>query len=98
MEFKAELTQLKRWVEHYSKHYAEDIPEHPALESVLPIFDTFVEGDEDPTEEELSEAITSLSNGKTSGEDSIPADIFEEKLGCLSAEAACIIAAMLATT
>ena len=58
MKLKVELTQLNKWVEHYSKLYAEESPEHLDLESVLPSFDLFVEEDEDPTEEELSEAIT----------------------------------------
>ena len=39
--------------------------------------------DEDPTEEELSEAIDSLSNSKTPGEDGIPADVLLPQLHAL---------------
>ena len=63
--------RLKRWAEHYSKLYTEDIPEHTDLDSVLPPFDVFVELNEYATEKELSEAIVSLSNGKAPSEDDI---------------------------
>ena len=65
-------------MEHYSELYAEYIPEHPDLESVLTSFDAYVEWDEDSTEEELSEAIDSLTNGKAPGEAVIPVERFKE--------------------
>ena len=65
--------QLERWVEHCSRFYAQDLPEHPGMEAVLPSFGVYTELNEDPTEEELSEAISTLSNGKAPGEDGIPA-------------------------
>ena len=76
MEHPAE--HLERWVEHYSKLYAQDLPEHPGMEAVLPSFGVYAELDDAPTEEELSEAISALSNGKAPGEDGFPAEIFKE--------------------
>ena len=52
-----------------------NISEHPGMEAVLPSFGLYAEFDEEPTEEEFSEAISALSNGKASGEDGIPAEI-----------------------
>ena len=52
--------QLKRWVEHYSKRYAQDLPEHPGRAEVLPSFSVYAEWDEEPTKEEFSEAISAL--------------------------------------
>ena len=40
-----QVEQLKKWVGHYSKLYAEYIPEHPDLESVLTSFHLFFELD-----------------------------------------------------
>ena len=48
------------------------------MEEVLPSFGVYAELDEEPTQEELSEAISVLSNGKAPGEDGIPAELFEE--------------------
>ena len=67
--------QLERWVEHYSKLYTQDLPEHPVMEEVLPSFGVHTELNEEPTEE-LSEAISALSNGKAPGKYSFPVDIF----------------------
>ena len=68
--------QLERWVEYYSKLNAQGLSEHPGLEAALPSFGVCAELDEEPTEEELSEAISVLSNGKASGEDCIPSETF----------------------
>ena len=65
-------------MEHYSKLYAQDHPEHPGMEEVLPSVGVYTELDEEPTEEELSEAISALSSGKVLGEDGIPAITFQE--------------------
>ena len=65
-------------MEHYSKLRAEDIPEHPDLESALPSFNVYVEMDEDPTEKELSEAIDTLSNGKALDEDCLPSEFLKK--------------------
>ena len=73
-----EAEQLEGWVEHYSKLNAQDLPEHPRMEAVLPSFGVHVELDKQPTKEELSEAISALSNGKTPGGDGIPAEMFKE--------------------
>ena len=70
--------QLERWVMHYSKLYAQDLPEHPGMEEVFPSFGVYAELDEEPTEEELSEATSALSKGKAPGEDCIAAEILKE--------------------
>lgn len=59
---KDQATQFERCVEHYSKLYAQDLSEHPRMEAVLSSFGVFSELDEEPTEGELSEAISVLSN------------------------------------
>ena len=48
------------------------------MEAVLPSFGIYAELDEKPAEEELSEAISVLSNGRALDEDGIPAEIFKE--------------------
>ena len=48
------------------------------MEEILPSFGVYAKLDEEPIEEELSEAISALSNGKAPGEDGIPAEIFKE--------------------
>ena len=75
--------QIERWVQHYSKLYVQDLPEHLGTEEVLPSFGVYAELDEETTEEELSEAINQLSSGKAPGEDGIPADIFEKNKNVL---------------
>lgn len=69
---------LARQVEHFSKLYAQDLPEHPGMEAVLACFGIFSELDEAPTQGELSEAITALSNGRALSEDGILDEIFKE--------------------
>ena len=56
----------------------QDLPEHPGMESVLPSVSVFAELDEELNEEELSEAISALSNGKARGEGGIPAENVKE--------------------
>ena len=70
--------QIERWVEHYTKLYAQDLPGHPGMEAVLLSVGVYAEVDDGLTEEELSEAMSALSNGKAPGEDSISVDIFKE--------------------
>ena len=70
-------------MEHCSKLYAQDLPEHSGMEAVLPSFGVYAELDEKLTEEELSEAISRLSNGKAPGECGIPVDIFKENIDVL---------------
>ena len=65
-------------MEHYSKLYAQDLPKHPGMEEVLPLFSKYAELNEESTKEDLSEAKSELSNGKAPGEDGIPAEIFKE--------------------
>ena len=43
---KDQAEQLKRWVEHYSKLYAQDLPEHLGIEAILPSFDVCAELDD----------------------------------------------------
>ena len=81
-------------MEHYYKLYAQDLPEHPGMEAVLPSFGVHAELDEEPTEEELSWAISALSKGKVLGEEGIPAEIFQENKDVLLPQ----LHAMLATT
>ena len=90
---KDQADHLKRWVKHCSKLYAQDLPRHPGMEAILPSFGVYAELDEEPTEEELSEAISALSNGKA-GEDGIPAEIFKENKDVLLPQ----LHALLATT
>ena len=69
--------QMERWVEHYSKLYSrQNTVTASALEAVecLP---TMEERDCDPTIDELSKAIDSLSAGKAPGMDDIPPDLLK---------------------
>ena len=50
--------QRERWVEYYSKRYAQDLPEHSGMEVVLASFGVDVEFDKESTKKELSEAIS----------------------------------------
>ena len=49
----------------------------------MPSFGFYAKLDEECTEEELSETISALSNGKALGKDGIPADIFMENKAVL---------------
>ena len=69
---------FERLVEHYSKLYAQDLSENPGMEAVLPSFGVYAELDEEPVKEEITEAISVLSNGKVPGKDGIPAEIYKE--------------------
>ena len=73
---KDQAEQLERWVEHCSNLHAQDLPEHPCMEAALPSFGEYAEQEEEPSEEELSEAISALSNSKSPGEDGSPAHFF----------------------
>ena len=35
--------QLERWLERYSKLYAQDLPEHPGMEAILPSFGVYIQ-------------------------------------------------------
>ena len=69
--------QLERWVEHYSNLYSKDVPANPDLEEALPTFPEATELDQEPTEQELTDAINALATGKSPGEDNIPAEILK---------------------
>ena len=69
--------QMERWVEHYSDLYSrQNTVTAPALDAVecLP---TMEELDRNPTIDELSKAIDSLSAGKAPGMDGIPPDLLK---------------------
>ena len=67
--------QMERWVEHYSELYSrETVVTNAALNAIgdLPMME---ELDNEPTIEDLSKAIDSLSCGKAPGCDSIPPEV-----------------------
>ena len=63
---KDQTEQLGGWMEHYSKLYAQDVPEHPGMEPLLHSFGVYAQLVE-PTEEEPYEAISVLSSGNGLG-------------------------------
>uniref|UniRef100_H2ZZE9 Reverse transcriptase domain-containing protein n=1 Tax=Latimeria chalumnae TaxID=7897 RepID=H2ZZE9_LATCH len=65
--------QMSRWVEHYSELYSQErnITSESLDQIVMPELDV------EPTVEELSKAIDSLSSGKAPGKDGIPAEILK---------------------
>ncbi|ROT60751.1 hypothetical protein C7M84_021675 [Penaeus vannamei] len=69
--------QMERWVEHYSELYSrENAVTEDALDAIecLPELE---ELDSEPTIEELSKALDSLSAGKAPGNDGIPAEVLK---------------------
>ena len=69
--------QMKRWVEHYSELYARETQvTEQALEAVerLPTIDAL---DIIPTEEDITSAMESLTNGKSPGSDGIPPEVLK---------------------
>ena len=70
-------SQMKRWVEHYAELYAhENKVTEEALNAVerLPTLDAL---DIEPTEEDISSELKSLTNGKSPGSDGIPAEVIK---------------------
>ena len=70
-------SQMKRWVEHYPELYAiENKVTEVAMEAVerLPTID---ELDFEPSEEDISTSLNSLTKGKSPGSDGIPAEILK---------------------
>ena len=69
--------QMERWVEHYSELYSrETVVTNAALNAIrdLPMME---ELDNEPTVEDLSKAIDSLSCGTAPGCDSIPPEVIK---------------------
>ena len=69
--------QMERWVEHYSELYAkENVVTEEALDAFecLPVLQ---ELDREPTLNDLSEALDSLTSGKAPGKDGIPAEVLK---------------------
>ncbi|XP_063595354.1 uncharacterized protein LOC134772317 [Penaeus indicus] len=69
--------QMEHWVEHYSELYArENIVTEDALNAIecLPMLE---ELDAEPTPDELSKALDSLTTGKAPGKDGIPAEVLK---------------------
>ena len=64
--------QLKRWVEHYSDLYSRENIVSPSAFDAVECPTTMEELDTEPTLEELSKAIDSLTSGKAPGSDGIP--------------------------
>ena len=78
--------QMERWVEHYSDLYAkENLVSEDALEAIecLPVLEHL---DDEPTLEEMREALDSLATGKAPGKDGIPAEVLKCCKGTLTAE------------
>ena len=69
--------QMDRWVQHYSSLYSKEREVCKTLESEIPQHPVMSELDQEPTIEELKEAIDDLSIGKSCGNDNIPAEILK---------------------
>ena len=65
--------QMERWVEHYA---TENTITNEALDTIegLPVM---TELDTEPTQDDLSKAIDSITNGKTPGKDAIPPEVIK---------------------
>ena len=69
--------QMARWAEHYSELYTrETIVTENALSRVLEL-PLMPELDDEPSMEDLSNAIDSLPSGKSPGSDNIPAEVIK---------------------
>ena len=66
---------MDRWAEHYQKMYSTETSVTNAVLEKVPQLPKMEELDEPPSIEELSKAIKSLVNGKTSGSDNIPPEV-----------------------
>ena len=64
--------QMERWVEHYSDLYSRENTVSPAALDVIECLPTMAELDSEPSVEDLSKAIDSLTSGKAPGIDGIP--------------------------
>nr|XP_049705654.1 transposon TX1 uncharacterized 149 kDa protein [Helicoverpa armigera] len=71
--------QLRRWQEHYSNLYSDEININPTALDSLPVFPSMSDLDDPPTLEEFQQAIKSLKLGKSSGRDNLPAEIISYK-------------------
>ena len=69
--------QMDRWIEHYSSLYSKERDVCPTLENEIPQLPVMCELDDEPSIEELREAIEDLSIGKSTGSDNIPAEILK---------------------
>ena len=72
--------QMERWVEHYTELYArENVITEDTLNAIecLPELEELDELDREPTTDELSEALDSLTSGKAPGKDCIPAEVLK---------------------
>ena len=70
--------QLQRWIQHYSELYSAEKEVNPELDQALPSLPVISELDDEPTKQELLEALNSLPSGKATGEDNIPAEVLKE--------------------
>ena len=69
--------KLERWVEHYGIPYARLSDINEAVFVTLPQFEIMEDLSAEPTLEELQKAINSIPVNKASGNDSVPAEIYE---------------------
>ena len=67
--------QMERWVEHYLEVYStENTITNEALGTIERLT-VMTEPDTEPTQDDLSKAIDSLTNGKAPGKDAIPLEV-----------------------
>ena len=69
--------KLDRWVEHYGILYTRTSEINEAVLITLPQFEIMEDLSNEPTMEELQQAINSIPAKKASGNDSIPAEIYK---------------------
>ena len=69
--------QMERWVEHYSDLYSRENTVSPAALDIIECLPTMDELDSEPSVEDLSKAIDSLTSGKAPGNDGIPPELIK---------------------
>ena len=87
--------QMERWVEHYVELYStENTITNEALDTIesLPVL---TELDTEPTQDDLSKAIDSLTNGKAPGKDAIPPEVITQGKTCTTTSPACSTSPLL---